>query len=174
MDIYQTVLEVIDFRSFSNLWYWIALAVLWSSASRYVLGVPYEMIQRARRHGGQHEADVEALLDINIRRFLGVSRTAAMPLFAFTGFVLSALTMLAFWYDVEFAQAIFFLAAPMVIVGWLTLRTSHAIEEQGLRGDAMYRRLLIHRRMVQGVGMVAIFVTALYGMYQNLNVSVIN
>ncbi|MCU0909379.1 MAG: component of SufBCD complex, partial [Rhodobacteraceae bacterium] len=32
MDWYLTVFEVIDMRSFSNLWYWIGLAVLWSSA----------------------------------------------------------------------------------------------------------------------------------------------
>ena len=34
---YQTVLELIDMRSFSSLWYWIGLAVLWSSASHWVL-----------------------------------------------------------------------------------------------------------------------------------------
>ncbi len=45
--------------SFSNLWYWIALAVMWSSTSHWVLGVPYDMIQRARREGGQAEADLE-------------------------------------------------------------------------------------------------------------------
>jgi hypothetical protein len=47
------VFEVIDMRSFSNLWYWIALAVLWSSTSHWVLGVPFDMIQRARRRAGR-------------------------------------------------------------------------------------------------------------------------
>jgi hypothetical protein len=50
---YSNVFEVIDMRSFSSLWYWIALAVMWSSASHYVLGVPFDLVQRARRRGGQ-------------------------------------------------------------------------------------------------------------------------
>ena len=49
MDWYDTVFEVIDMRSFSNLWYWIGLAVLWSSVSHWVLGVPYDSILRAKR-----------------------------------------------------------------------------------------------------------------------------
>ena len=63
-------LDVIDLRSFSNLWYWIALATLWSSVSHWVLGVPHDMIQRARREGGQAQSDVEDLVRININRLL--------------------------------------------------------------------------------------------------------
>ena len=29
MDLADTIFEVIDMRSFSNLWFWIALAVVW-------------------------------------------------------------------------------------------------------------------------------------------------
>ena len=57
MEVFEIALEVIDLRSFSNLWYWIALAVLWSSISHWVLGVPHDMIHRARREGGQVLAD---------------------------------------------------------------------------------------------------------------------
>ena len=49
--------EVIDIRSFSNLWFWMVLAVMWSSASHRVIGIPYDMIQNAKRHGGQAERD---------------------------------------------------------------------------------------------------------------------
>jgi hypothetical protein len=174
VDWYETVFEVIDMRSFSNLWYWIALAVLWSTTSHWVLGVPFDMIQRARRHGGQIQADVEGLVGINTRRFLSIARTAAVPIFATVSFLLSCLVVLAFWFWVEFAQALLFLLGPMVVVGWLALRTSAQIESSGITGDALYRRLLGHRRSVQVVGMASIFVTALFGMYQNLNVSIIN
>ncbi len=43
------IFDLIDMRSFSNLWYWIALAVTWSSTSHWVLGVPFDMVLRARR-----------------------------------------------------------------------------------------------------------------------------
>ncbi|MCB6177122.1 component of SufBCD complex [Rhodobacter sp. Har01] len=174
LDWYETVFEVIDMRSFSNLWYWIALAVLWSTTSHWVLGVPYDMIQRARRHGGQMQADVEAMVGINIRRLLGIARTAAVPIFAVLSFLLSALAVLAFWFWVEFAQALFFLAAPMVPVGWLSLRAALRIEGGEDRGDALYQRLMVHRRLIQTVGMVSIFITSLFGMYQNLNISILN
>ena len=58
MDWYQTIFELIDMRSFSNLWYWIVLAVLWSSVSHWVLGVPFDMVQRAKRHGGKSLDDL--------------------------------------------------------------------------------------------------------------------
>jgi hypothetical protein len=171
---YRIVFEVIDMRSFSNLWYWIALAVLWSTTSHWVLGVPHDLIQRARRHGGQTEADVEALVAINTRRILGISRVAAAPIFAGMAFVVTTLGILAFWYKLEFAQAVMFLLAPLLIVGWFTIRTALKVEQGDASGDAMYRRLMLHRRIVQAVGMVSIFVTAMFGMYQNLNISILN
>ncbi|MEZ5797200.1 MAG: component of SufBCD complex [Paracoccaceae bacterium] len=174
MEWYQIIFEVIDMRSFSNLWYWIALAVLWSTTSHWVLGVPFDVIQRARRQGGQAEADVEHLVAINTRRILGISRTAAAPIFALTGFLLSTLVLLAFVYWIEFAQALLFLLGPMVIVGWLSLSTAVKIEAGENQGPALYRRLMIHRRLVQVIGMASIFVTSMFGMYQNLNISILN
>ena len=50
MDLTQTLFDVIDFRSFSNLWFWIMLAVAWSTASHWVLGIPFDMVLRARQH----------------------------------------------------------------------------------------------------------------------------
>lgn len=174
MDWYQIIFEVIDMRSFSNLWYWIALAVLWSTTSHWVLGVPFDLIQRARRQGGQAESDVEVLVAINVRRILGISRTAAGPIFATAGFLLSTLGLLAFWYDIEFAQAVLFLFAPMILVGWLSLMTAVKIEAGEGSGPPMYRRLMLHRRLVQVVGMISIFFTSMFGMYQNLSLSILN
>ena len=174
MEWYQIVFEVIDMRSFSNLWYWIALAVLWSTTSHWVLGVPFDMIQRGRRQGGQVETDVEQLVGINVRRILGISRAAAGPIFAGSAFLLTTLLLLAFWYRIEFAQAVLFLFAPMILVGLLSLRTAVRIEAGENSGAPMYRRLMWHRRLVQVLGMVSIFVTSLFGMYQNLNVSILN
>jgi hypothetical protein len=125
---YRIVFEVIDMRSFSNLWYWIALAVLWSTTSHWVLGVPFDVIQRARRTGGQAAADVEALVAINTRRILAIIAPPPPRSLLVTTFVLTSMAILAFWYWVEFAQAMLFLMGPMVIVGWLSLLTAVKIE----------------------------------------------
>jgi hypothetical protein len=174
LDVLDTALEVIDLRSFSNLWYWIALAALWSSVSHWVLGVPHDMIQRARREGGQAQADVEDLVRININRLLHVVDSGALLLVALSAFWLTALLVLGFWYDIEFAQAVVLLFAPVLLVVWFSVRVSRRIVAEAATGEALFRRLTIHRRVVQVIGMLAITVTAFYGTWQNISVSILN
>jgi hypothetical protein len=171
---YELIPVLIDMRSFSNLWYWIGLAVLWSSVSHWVLGVPYDMITRARRHGDQAMADMASMTRINARRMLYISRTSGLWIIGFTCFLLSVLTILAFLYDVELAQAVFFLFAPMVLVGYLSLRTAFRIEQDEPEDEALVSRLMKHRFVVQLIGMLSIFVTSLFGMYQNMGYSILH
>lgn len=173
MDWYSVIFELIDMRSFSNLWYWIVLAVLWSSASHWVLGVPFDMISRAKRHGGQAQEDLETMVRINTGRSLHIVRTAGSWLVAIWAFVLTMLVLLGFVYDIEFAQAVLFLYAPFSILMLLSLRTSLMIEAGEGTGEALHRRLLRHRVGTQILGMVAIFVTSLFGMYQNMHIGVL-
>lgn len=174
MEVIDKAFEVIDMRSFSNLWYWIALAVLWSSTSYWVLGVPYDMIQRARREGGQAQVDLEDLVRINTGRLLALIEQGALVIVGIGCFWLTVLAMMAFYYNVEFAQAVFLLLFPMTFVVLLSIRVSHRIRAGEDVGDALYRRLIVHRRWTQVIGMVSIFVTAMYGTWQNLNISILN
>lgn len=174
MDVIDTVFEVIDMRSFSNLWYWIALAVLWSSTSHWVLGVPYDLIQRARREGGQAQQDVEDMVRINANRLLSIMDQSGLVVVGLGCFWLSALAVLAFYYQVEFAAAIFLLFAPMTVVVWASLQVSRRIMAGESKGEALHRRLIVHRRWMQVIGMVAIFVTAMYGTWHNVNLSILN
>jgi hypothetical protein len=73
VNLHETIFELIDMRSFSNLWFWIALAVVWSTASHWVLGVPYDMVLRARRVDGLAEVDLEDMVRININRILYIT-----------------------------------------------------------------------------------------------------
>lgn len=168
LEWYGLILLLIDMRSFSSLWYWIALAVLWSSVSHWVLGVPLDMISRARKHGGEAAQDLAALAAINARRMLYVSRRSGAWLIGTVCFVLTLLGLLAVVYEVEFAQALLFMVAPMVLVGYLTLRLALQVETHAPEGAALVRLLMRHRFKMQLIGMIAIFVTALFGMYQNL------
>jgi len=169
VDWYELVFEVIDMRSFSNLWYWIALAVVWSTTSHWVLGVPYDMVLRARRHGGQAQQDLEDMVRITTNRLVHIVQVAGPILLAFVCFVLTGLGLMAFYYDVEIAQALFLLAFPMSIVGALSFRAAAQIAESGIKGEVLYKRLMNHRIVTQGIGMLAIFITAMFGMYQNLS-----
>jgi len=171
---YDTVFEVIDMRSFSNLWYWIALAVLWSSVSHWVLGVPFDMIMRARREEeGEAMDDLEDLVRINVNRILYIAEVSGSWVFLFGSAAVTALGLMAIVYDVEFAQALILLVGPLGFLALLSFRTSRIIREQGVQGDNLVRKLLRHRFATQMIGVLSIFVTAMYGMYQNLYVGTI-
>jgi len=172
LDLYQAVFELIDMRSFSNLWYWMALAVMWSTVSHWVLGVPYDMVLRARRHGGQAAADLEDMVRININRILYIADISGVWILGFASFVLTLLAILGFAYWVEFAQAVFFLAFPMSIVALMSLRTARRIRAEQASGEMLYRGMARHRFWTQVVGMISIFVTAMWGMAQNYGLGV--
>jgi hypothetical protein len=173
VDWYTSIFELIDMRSFSNLWYWIALATLWSSASHWVLGVPYDMVLRARRVGGQAEVDLEDIARVNVNRLLYIGRVSGLWILALVSFLLSGLLVLAIWYRVEFAQAMFLLAFPMTLVGALSLSTAKLIETEGISSALLQKRLGRQRLYTQMIGTVSIFVTAVWGMYQNITIGVL-
>ncbi|OSQ49285.1 component of SufBCD complex [Marivita geojedonensis] len=173
MDWYFTVFELIDMRSFSNLWFWIVLAVVWSSASHWVLGVPFDMVSRAKRRGGQAAEDLRDLLRINTGRLLYITEEAGLWIVAVGTFFLAGFVVLGWFYAVEIAQALFLIGFPMAMVSLLSVRTARLLRADGLELDAIYKRLSRHRLVVQAIGMVSIFVTAMWGMYVNLSIGVL-
>ena len=172
VDWYGTIFEVIDMRSFSNLWFWLGLAVMWSTVSHFVVGVPHDLIRRAEREGGIALADAEALAHIYTRRILFIARQGGIFLVAFACFFTTGLVTLAVFYRMEFAQAVLCLFVPLQVISLLTLRICHMIERDGLEGHRLMSRLRRHRTMVQVIGMFSLFFTSMFGMYQNLTLGV--
>ena len=175
MDWYETVFELIDMRSFSNLWFWIALAVMWSSVSHWVLGVPWDMVLRAKKKDASEDAvrDLDDMVRINTNRILYIIRESGLLLAGFACFILTVIFMVGFIYGKEFAQAVFLLGFPMSLVGLLSLRTARVIRAQGLAGQDLYKRMYRHRLITQVIGMISIFVTAMWGMLQNMQTGVL-
>ena len=174
MDWYDSVFELIDMRSFSNLWFWIVLAVLWSSTSHWVLGVPWDMAQRARKEeSGQGVIDFEDLVRIYTNRILYIVETSGLLVAGFVCFILTVLVLMGFVYRHEFAQAVFLLGFPMSLIALMSIRTARRIQRDNLRGEALYKLLFRHRMITQVVGIISIFVTAVWGMLQNMSVGVL-
>jgi hypothetical protein len=173
VNFYQVLVELIDLRSFSNLWYWIMLAVMWSSASHWVIGVPFDLISRARRQGGALQTDLELVVRVQAGRLTNIADTAGTMLVAGLFFMLTVLGTLAIYYKIEFAQAVLLLMVPMTILSLMSLRTARLIEDSDGSGAALHRRLMRHRIMTQLLGMMSIFVTSMFGMYQNLHIGVL-
>jgi len=171
---YDTVFELINMRSFSNLWYWIVLAVVWSSAGQRVLGVPWDMVIRARKtEDGEALADFSEMVRINVNRRLRMMHESGLVLAGLVAFVLTSLVLLAFVYAIEFAQAVFLLAFPFIPVTALSLRTAVAIRDRDLDGLALVKAVERLRLHVQLIGMASIFVTAMWGMYHNMSANVL-
>ncbi len=168
MDFLDLVTEVIDLRSFSNLWYWIVLAILWSTLSHWTVGVPYHIVVRARRGDARADRDMVTLARINSERILSQTETSAPIFLGLAAFVVSALAVTGWGYGVEFAQAVFLLLFPALLVGGLSVLTARRLRAEHYEDVA--RRLRIHRTYVQMLGVVFIFITAFWGMYTNIAV----
>lgn len=173
MDWYSSVFTLIDTRSFSNLWFWIVLAGLWSSVSHYILGVPFDLVTRARRQGGTAMADLEALVAIQTRRRLHVMQASGVWMTAIWAALLSGFAVLGFGYGIELAQALALLGFPGALVFTLGFRLALRIERETPRGEALTRILTWHRLSIQTIGLLAILITALWGMWHNISLSVL-
>ena len=171
MDFYETIFELIDLRSFSNLWFWIMLAVFWSTASHFVIGVPFDMVARAARYGGQTVDDVMDLVRINSNRLIYIADMAGSWLVGLTFFLLVTLGVLGFQYSIEFCQALFLLFTPLSLVFAMSIRTARKIK--GLDFEQTRAGLRRHRILTQVIGMISILITSMWGMYINISSGVL-
>lgn len=171
LDFFSIVFELIDMRSFSNLWFWITLAYAWSAASHYVIGVPYDVVARAVRYGGQVEEDLKDLVRINANRFIYIADNAGSWLVAFAFFALTGLGMMGFIYGVEFCQALFLIFCPMSLVFALSVRCARRIDHRSL--PDIRSKLRRQRLSIQVIGMISILVTSMWGMFHNLSAGVL-
>ena len=173
MDVYQSIFELIDMRSFSNLWYWIMLAVVWSSVSHWTLGVPYDQVSRARRVGGQAERDLLDHVRINVNRILYTVEVSGLVMLGLGCFIFTAMAMLGFYYQVEFAQAVFLLLSPMCIVLVINIAAARKLDRAPAEFEFVIKTLSRSRTYTQITGMICILITTMWGMYQNVSIGVL-
>lgn len=160
--------EVIGSRSFASIWYWIVYALLWTRATHWTLGVPYEDARNAVVLGGNHMVDFETQMEINTRKRVTVFKQHPVFAVGSVAFLLATVFMLGFWFNIQFMQAAFLLAFPLTVVTILSVRLATVLEEKGLKGPDLYRAYVIHRRIKQVIGSVAIFLSAFWGVSQTL------
>lgn len=173
LDWYTSIIEVIDMRSFTSVWYWIMVAVVWSTSSHWILGVPFDAVGRARKTDGEAQKQLEYLVRINCNRLLYIVNVSGIWIVAIATFSLTVLAVLGFWYKVEICQAIFLIAAPMTFVSALSIRLARSIDRNSIAGEDLRRSLTRHRFVNQVIGMISIFITAFWGMWHNLSATVL-
>lgn len=165
------LLSLIETNSFSSIWFWILVAISWSSGSHWILGVPFDLVQRARKVGGVAEERIHTLLRINASRLENIQRIAGFVLTGIVSFFLTGFAILGFVYWIEFFQALFLLTFPWVFVGTITVNTVRNLDEELPTGEDLYKMFWRLRLAIQGIGLVSIFITSIWGMYSIIRVS---
>lgn len=163
MTLIDIIPSLIDFRTFSNIWYWLAVMMTWAMTCHWVIGVPFDMIARARRQGGQAAQDLATQVAINLRRVMMISGNAAVLLVGLGAFVITVTAMLGFVYGLELAQGLFCLAFPLVLVAALTWRSCQRLALDQPSGPALVQALVRLRFWIQLIAIAALFCTALLG-----------
>ena len=172
LSLHQTLFQIISLNTFSNIWYWFVVGITWAIASYWIMGVPFDMVLRARRQEIAAEQDLDQWVRISARRIQHLTTVGGVALMGLVSFALSANAMIAFYYGSEIAKGVFFLAFPMAIVGIFNIRLAQRFVADQPQGVALAHTLLRWRFFVQILGMVSVFISAMYGMYFNLSLPV--
>lgn len=181
MTLLDGLLPLLDTRSFASLWYWLALAIVWSVSTRGVLGVPPDVIARARTRAaaeGQSDPAPEALvlldwLSLTVPRMRLSGREGA-GLLGVAMFGLTVLALLGFRYGFELPQALSLLLMPLALLALVRLRLARRMSAllEGARSGAVApaeaaataaRVLTAHRWLATGLSILAVGVTAGWG-----------
>lgn len=162
-----TIFDLISPAAFSSLWYWVVTALVWSRLAQAPFGVPSDLYERARQgQNGDEEAFV--LIKLGVQRHLTVVERLGPVLIGGWAFVLSSLAGLAMLYQLELAQAILILLAPVALAQFVITRGARRMTLMEPETEALLAVLRRIRMTVQAIALFAIFCAALFGMIHNL------
>lgn len=175
-------LTLLNARSFSSIWFWLALAAAWTLAGRSVLGVPADVVaaaRRAARPGAPAPEEGRAGLLLLDWLSLTLPRWRVLPgdgqiLLAVAAFGLTVLATLGFAYGREAAQALTLLLAPFGLLTLIRIRLARrmaGVLSAARAGrlpadDAAHeaaRALTRHRWVVTGLSLLSVGAAALWG-----------
>jgi hypothetical protein len=162
MEFVLAVFEFLDYGAFLSVWYWALVILAWALTCHYTMGVPYDVVVRADRLGGQHAADCDQLAMIHARRITNVMKRGGVFIVGAAAFTAASLATLGFWFGYEVAAAFFLILVPVGLVAALGARLSGKVLAQAVTGENL-RKLISRRRFWdQVIGVLAICVTALF------------
>lgn len=136
-------MNALGISSFQGIWYWVLHIVIWTLVTQRTLGVPHDMLLRARRLPEVAQR-VECLALIYSRRITALYDALGGAAALIGGFVLSGLFAVGFMSGVELAQAAFLILFPYSVIIYSTVSTAVRIERRNYRGDTLV--LILARR----------------------------
>lgn len=177
MQLLDAFLVLLGSRSFGTIWFWIVLAVVWTTAARNVLGVPPDIFRRVPRQGAADDDPASlALLDwlsMTLPRWR-IGNREGVWLLGIVTFLATVLVLLGFGYGLEMAQALVFLLLPVILVMVLGIRLARHLRPllaraqsgaigAGQAATEAANRMRRHRFVLTVVSAFAVVVTAFWG-----------
>ena len=157
------MLRLLATASFDSLWYWVLHVVVWTLACSRTLGVPHDMLLRARRDPAAAER-VDVLARLACERIGGTPTRSWMPLAAVAGFLLAAAGALGFGSGIETAQAAFAILLPLAVVSYSKLRLALAVRRKAMAGPELVLALARRRVWHQFIAICAMLAAAAVAM----------
>jgi hypothetical protein len=153
------LLRIIASAGFDSAWYWVLHVVVWTFVCYRTLGVPQDMLLRARREPEVAER-VELLARLSVERIVGIHALAGVPLAAAAGFLLATLAALGFLNGLEGAQAAFMLLAPLAAIVGSKLRLALYLRGRRVQRPQLVLMLARRRFWHQALTIVAMLAAA--------------
>lgn len=151
--------EFMHFGSFWTIWFWVTHAVVWSLASHFAMGVPYDMIVEANREDDPDGPWAEAadyLIRAQVYRFSAYHDRLGVMLSGIAAFILSMLLTLGIVANLEMALAIFTLMLPLILIYVVTVRVALSIRGTDPDRPALRARIRRLRLFNQLFGLLGI------------------
>lgn len=179
------LLSLLDTRAFPSLWYWVMLAGAWVLVNRAPLGVPPDVVLRARRalRSDTQAAPPEALMLLDWLSLIlprwRLTRIEGIAGIAICAFLLTVLMLLGFLYGNHMAQAVTLLVVPIAVLGLTRLSLARRLNVtlDAARGGALPARqaaqdaagaLMRHRWLGTGLSVLAVATATWWGVVWNL------
>lgn len=154
------VRDFLDTATFSSVWYWIFLALAWSSRTHWTIGVPFDAVVRAERKGGRWEEDLDAIAHAMSARFALFMGKGGPWIIGVATFLITGLIATSWMTFNELVMGISAFAVPMLIAEIGDVRLALRIHATGLRGYDLRRALVWRRFLNQVTGVLSLGVAA--------------
>ncbi|HRO12126.1 hypothetical protein [Amaricoccus sp.] len=148
------MIQTLAAASFLSIWYWVLHAVVWTLACYRTLGVPLDMLHRARAEP-EIAGRVDLLAHLAAARIAGLYDLLGVPIAALGGFALATLFVIGFGLGMEAAQAAFALLLPLGVIGYSKLRLALAVRRYRMGGAGLVLALARRRVWHQFIAILA-------------------
>ncbi len=173
MTFYHFILRLLDFGSFSSIWYWIVLIGLWIANDRKVLGVSTALVFRARSQGSDSQTaqDLRLIMAARLREMGYEEADRSLWSVARNWCLGTMLVLLALSFNIELAQAVLLMIAPLLWVRMRGRKLGRKLAGMDLAAVNLPKILIWHRFRMQVFGMICLLVTMLLGLIHAVNSS---